>query len=463
MSRGVRRQIAIVGRRRSLEPDGRHRQARGGRSAIGRCSPGRSTRWRRAGRRADRRRDVGRPPRRAGRRAVAAARRHRGRRRRRARQDSVRAGFAAFDRTPGPDGERVVLVHDAARPLVDRRSSTAVAEATARHGAAIPVVPVARDAQADRRGSSSARPSTGPGSARPRRPQGVRRGPPADGSRRRSRRDGPRHSTDEAALLEACSIAVHVVPGDPGNLKVTLPADLERAASLLAAARRDADRVRPRQPPVRAGTAAAARRRGDRRRAAAPRPLRRRRRAACGLRRAARRGRARRPRAALPGRRADAARHRQRGTRRGGASTARGSRLAPGDASTSRSSARGRAGAPTSTPMRDAIAGLLGVDRVGGQRQGVDRQPRGRRRRRPRDLGAGDRDASRRPDDAPAARHASGETRRSCRSSRHRPASTRCGPTVYGPAHIGNFRSFLFADLLVRLPALARLPGHAGS
>ena len=25
-----------------------------------------------------------------------------------------------------------------------------------------------------------------------------------------------------------------------------------------------------------------------------------------------------------------------------------------------------------------------------------------------------------------------------------------CGPTVYGPAHIGNFRSFLFADLLAR-------------
>ena len=25
-----------------------------------------------------------------------------------------------------------------------------------------------------------------------------------------------------------------------------------------------------------------------------------------------------------------------------------------------------------------------------------------------------------------------------------------CGPTVYGPAHIGNFRSFLFADLLRR-------------
>ena len=27
-----------------------------------------------------------------------------------------------------------------------------------------------------------------------------------------------------------------------------------------------------------------------------------------------------------------------------------------------------------------------------------------------------------------------------------------CGPTVYGPAHIGNFRSFVVQDLLVRQP-----------
>ncbi|HEU4673958.1 MAG TPA: cysteine--tRNA ligase [Candidatus Limnocylindrales bacterium] len=32
-----------------------------------------------------------------------------------------------------------------------------------------------------------------------------------------------------------------------------------------------------------------------------------------------------------------------------------------------------------------------------------------------------------------------------------------CGPTVYGPAHVGNFRSFLFADLLVRY---LRFGGH---
>ena len=40
------------------------------------------------------------------------------------------------------------------------------------------------------------------------------------------------------------------------------------------------------------------------------------------------------------------------------------------------------------------------------------------------------------------------------------PANVRvysCGPTVYGPAHVGNFRSFLFADLLVRY---LRYRGH---
>jgi cysteinyl-tRNA synthetase len=34
--------------------------------------------------------------------------------------------------------------------------------------------------------------------------------------------------------------------------------------------------------------------------------------------------------------------------------------------------------------------------------------------------------------------------------ARRTSACTRAGPTVYGPAHIGNFRSFLVADLLVR-------------
>ena len=106
--------------------------------------------------------------------------------------------------------------------------------------------------------------------------------------------------------------------------------------------------------------------------------------------------------------------------------------------------------------MRVTIAGLARASTLDpGQRQGIDRQPR-RARRAPAGASSarvvgGRRVARARPDDPPPARHAQRPQRElSCRSSPAMSGSTRCGPTVYGPAHIGNFRSFLFADLLVR-------------
>ena len=99
--------------------------------------------------------------------------------------------------------------------------------------------------------------------------------------------------------------------------------------------------------------------------------------------------------------------------------------------------------------MRDASL-LLGLDRRGRQRQGVDRQPRWLRRRRALDHNARaghDRGAgmSVRLQDTLA-----GETRPLVPLRDDVVRIYSCGPTVYGPAHIGNFRSFLFADLLVR-------------
>ena len=38
-----------------------------------------------------------------------------------------------------------------------------------------------------------------------------------------------------------------------------------------------------------------------------------------------------------------------------------------------------------------------------------------------------------------------------------------CGPTVYAPAHVGNFRSFVFADLRAAGPALQRACASPGS
>ena len=150
------------------------------------------------------------------------------------RQESVHAGFLAFDRY-SPDEAGVVLVHDAARPLIESSLVSAVADATARHGAAIPIVPVAETLKridGELVGATVER--TGLGAAQT--PQGVRRDLLRE-AYRRFPAGGPETFTDEAALLEACSISVHVVPGDPGNLKVTLPGDLRRAAAVLAGPR----------------------------------------------------------------------------------------------------------------------------------------------------------------------------------------------------------------------------------
>jgi 2-C-methyl-D-erythritol 4-phosphate cytidylyltransferase/2-C-methyl-D-erythritol 2,4-cyclodiphosphate synthase len=140
-----------------------------------------------------------------------------------------RARAAARGEAPGPDP--VILVHDAARPLASPGLIRAVAEAAARHGAAIPVLPVTETLKrldgdlvgvtVDRTGVVAAQ-----------TPQGLRRSllerayasyPP----------DGPETWTDEASLLEACRIPVHAISGEATNLKVTVPLDLDRARALL--------------------------------------------------------------------------------------------------------------------------------------------------------------------------------------------------------------------------------------
>ena len=147
------------------------------------------------------------------------------------RQDSVRAGFEALERAaPDPVGDRVVLVHDGARPAASAALVDSVIGGAIEHGAAIPVLPVPETlkrvddgvvgATVDRTHLVAAQ-----------TPQGAKRSLLRHALGSPTARDGT--WTDEAALLEACRIPVHVVPGDPANLKVTVPADLERAAAVL--------------------------------------------------------------------------------------------------------------------------------------------------------------------------------------------------------------------------------------
>jgi 2-C-methyl-D-erythritol 4-phosphate cytidylyltransferase/2-C-methyl-D-erythritol 2,4-cyclodiphosphate synthase len=148
------------------------------------------------------------------------------------RHASVAAGFAALEAArPDPSGTRPVLVHDGARPCIDGSLVEAVVAAVERHGAAIPAIPVAetiKRVEGDRVLGTVDRSDL----VAAQTPQGVRRDLLRVALSSAAARAGG--WTDEAALLEACTIPVHVLPGDPSNLKVTVPADLARATAILA-------------------------------------------------------------------------------------------------------------------------------------------------------------------------------------------------------------------------------------
>jgi 2-C-methyl-D-erythritol 4-phosphate cytidylyltransferase/2-C-methyl-D-erythritol 2,4-cyclodiphosphate synthase len=149
------------------------------------------------------------------------------------RQASVAAGVMRIEALDPDRPDRPVLIHDGARPLVTVDLLTAVGLATAAHGAAIPVVPVAETLK--RIGDGVVTETVDRATlATAQTPQGVRRGLLLEAWQRYPA-DGPPEFTDEAALLEACKITVHAIPGEPSNLKVTLPDDLRRVELALPA------------------------------------------------------------------------------------------------------------------------------------------------------------------------------------------------------------------------------------
>jgi 2-C-methyl-D-erythritol 4-phosphate cytidylyltransferase/2-C-methyl-D-erythritol 2,4-cyclodiphosphate synthase len=147
------------------------------------------------------------------------------------RQVSVANGVRRLAGLDPEGGDRTVLVHDGARPLASRALVDAVAAAVEAHGAALPVLPVAETLKRveDGRVIETVDRAT---LAAAQTPQGARR-ELLFRAWDRFPADGRPEFTDEAALLEACRIPVHAIPGDPANLKVTLPDDLRRVELAL--------------------------------------------------------------------------------------------------------------------------------------------------------------------------------------------------------------------------------------
>ncbi len=153
------------------------------------------------------------------------------------RQDSVAKGFAAIS----PQAE-IVLVHDAARPLVSADVISRTIAAAAESGAAIAAVPVHDTVKqsADRDGLAFiARTVPRETLHLAQTPQGFRREVLAAAIAH----GGDSDVTDEAGWAERAGYPVRLVLGDPDNLKITTERDLARAEALLGAARPHAMRV----------------------------------------------------------------------------------------------------------------------------------------------------------------------------------------------------------------------------
>ena len=120
-------------------------------------------------------------------------------------------------------------MHDGARPLVSPALVSRVVEGVRRHGAAIPALPVV-DALKRAEGHIITGSAERSGLYRAQTPQGARRELLLAAAEAHAHLD--EDIPDEADLLGREGVPVAVVPGDPANIKVTLPEDLVLARRL---------------------------------------------------------------------------------------------------------------------------------------------------------------------------------------------------------------------------------------
>ena len=154
------------------------------------------------------------------------------------RQQSVSNALTQLAGDTGCGENDVVLVHDAARPLIDTATIDRTIDAVAEFGAAIvglPAVDTIKQVERTARGAIVTATIPREMIVQAQTPQGARYG-----LLRRAFSEAAMdgfEGTDEASLLERAGIPVAVVPGSAKNFKITQPGDLELAEFYLAAAK----------------------------------------------------------------------------------------------------------------------------------------------------------------------------------------------------------------------------------
>ena len=141
------------------------------------------------------------------------------------RQQSVIRGLAETDEA------ELIAVHDAARPLFSHAIFHAVIAAAREVGAALPVIPVSDTIHVMNADATVAQTLDRTMLGAAQTPQCFRAEILRD-VLARAQNDGI-EGTDEAGLAVRYGYTVRGVPGDPRNLKITVPEDLELAESYL--------------------------------------------------------------------------------------------------------------------------------------------------------------------------------------------------------------------------------------
>ena len=144
------------------------------------------------------------------------------------RAESVRNGLATIEATFKPAPDSVVLVHDAARCLVDRALIERVVVATREAGAAIPGLPVTDTLKQVSSTGCVDRTIDRSKMVAVQTPQGFH-----FSLLQRAYQSDNLLATDDASLVEQFS-AVQIVDGERSNIKLTYPEDLEFAQMWLA-------------------------------------------------------------------------------------------------------------------------------------------------------------------------------------------------------------------------------------
>lgn len=147
------------------------------------------------------------------------------------RQASVLAGLTALS----PHRPDIVLIQDAARPLVSSDIIGGVIEALATNDAALPVVPVTDTIKRSLDGRHVTATENRQTLFAAQTPQGFRFPQILSAHLRASRM--PQEFTDDAAIAEWAGLSVALAPGSTTNIKITHPEDFARAERLLGGAR----------------------------------------------------------------------------------------------------------------------------------------------------------------------------------------------------------------------------------